>query len=246
MENELDAGFCNYCGRDLRERSAGRKCPKCGAPNPVHVVFCGVCGTDLPPATEQEKVAEREAASRPAVAIPQPAASSDLPVCQWCKKPVSGYGRVCPHCQKDMITGVAAPWQASTASSYESPSYSSDSYYSSDLVESRQSPAPTIAGVLLILAGIVAMGQGVVYLVAEDIAASAGYGSIGIGCCGGMDLAFGVASLIGGVLAIQRNHFVLALLSCICAILSLAFLFVGPLLGLVAIVLLAVSKEEFD
>ena len=243
-ENDLDAKFCNFCGKDLTEMPGGRKCPKCGTSNPVHVVFCGTCGADLPPATTQEIAVDREAASRPPPPLSPPPASepeaiANFPVCQWCKKPVGPYTRVCQYCHRDLITGVVA---APAISKYDDGTYADD--YA---VESRpESATPTIAGILLILAGLAAFGQGILYLMVQDIASSAGYVGVDVGCCGGIDLLFGIAALVGGVFAIQRSHFVIALLACVCAILSLALLFVGPLLGFIAILLVALSKEEFS
>ena len=239
-ENDADAKFCNFCGKDLTEKPGARKCPKCGTTNPAHVLFCGTCGADLPPATTQQIVADKEAAASPPPPPPPPPpdATTGVPVCQWCKKPIGPYTRVCQYCHRDLITGVMTVT--------EIPQYADGTYRDEYAIESHPASAtPSIAGVLLILAGLAAFGQGAVYLVAQEVASDVGYIGVDLGCCGGLDILFGIAALVGGIFAIGRVHYVFTLLACICAILSLAFLFVGPLLGFIAILLVAVSKEEF-
>jgi hypothetical protein len=56
----------------------------------------------------------------------------------------------------------------------------------------------------------------------------------------------GLGALLGGVVALDRRSFVLVVLGSIAAIASLALLIVGPILGIIALVLFAAGKDEFD
>jgi hypothetical protein len=98
---------------------------------------------------------------------------------------------------------------------------------------------------LAILAGVLALGQGVLY-VSVDAAVSA-YIPTGTGMlclCGGLDIVFGLASLAGGIMALKRTSFGLALLGAILGMLGFGFL-IGALLGLIAVILIAVSRQDF-
>jgi len=57
--------------------------------------------------------------------------------------------------------------------------------------------------------------------------------------CGGILMVVGIIALLGGIFAIQRKHFGLAVLG---GILSLGGFFI---LGLIGLILVAVSKDEF-
>ncbi len=102
-----------------------------------------------------------------------------------------------------------------------------------------------IAGAIFaILAGLLALGQGIIY--ASVSAAVPSYIPTGSLCfCGTLDILFGLASLAAGVLCLRRSSFGLALLGAILGMIGLGFLF-GALLGFIAVILIAVSRNEFD
>jgi len=236
-ENPAGGEFCLSCGSDIRPRKSVRKCDKCGSTNPGHVIYCGTCGADLPPAVDvvdDEALADRKAGGDSVSEAPSIPASW---ICKWCKRRVGPYVKVCPNCMRDMVTGVFVGRDA--ASVYDNRGW--------ETIESRhESAGPTIGGILLILAGVAALGQGALYLFTQSLANQLDVPGVSIGCCGAYDVLLGLGALLGGVVALDRRNFVLVVLGSIAAIASLALLFVGPILGIIALILFAAGKDEFD
>ena len=58
-------------------------------------------------------------------------------------------------------------------------------------------------------------------------------------------LALSAVALVGGILALLRKHFVFAVVGAVCGIIAGFFSIVGIPLGIVALVLLLISREEF-
>ncbi len=121
-----------------------------------------------------------------------------------------------------------------------------------------RSSKPTIAAVLIVLAGIFALGQGIMFMVADNAyiesmdltsITDAGYSISEIrdmlNTCGIIGVLFGVIAIIGGTIAFTRKHYMLAMVGAVFAIIGLGFL-VGSVLGLIGIILLAMSKQEFE
>lgn len=97
---------------------------------------------------------------------------------------------------------------------------------------------PVIGGILILIVGIAYLGIGGL------IAAASGTvlwmdveGSEFAVACGAIVLLFGVLVLLGGIFAIQRRHFGLALVGGIIALPSV--------LGIIGLILIIVSKDEF-
>lgn len=114
---------------------------------------------------------------------------------------------------------------------------------------------PTAAGILLILAGIQALVMGIlVAFVGSALMGSdfsyygdvSGYGFEGLFLvCGVLLLVFGILAMVGGIFAVQRKSWGFALMGAIFGLFTIGFLFTGSILSLVALILLAVSREEF-
>ena len=99
---------------------------------------------------------------------------------------------------------------------------------------------PTTAGILCIIAGVIQVIGGTV------VAALGGFagGFFGMGwlaAIGGPLIVFGVVAIVGGVYALRRRVWGLALAGSICAL-------VGPwaVLGILAIIFVALGKNEFE
>lgn len=101
---------------------------------------------------------------------------------------------------------------------------------------------PTTAGILSIIAGGIDVTVGGVVLVLGEILGAAFTRIYGIGVIIGAPLiAVGVVAIIGGIYAIKRKMWGLALAGAIC---SLFLAHVG-FLGIAAIIFVALSKKEF-
>ena len=163
-----------------------------------------------------------------------PSANRATRTCVSCGRVIDWHANVCPYCGHDYRAALQ-PAPVVTKSS-----------------------KPVVAGVLIILAGLLAIGMGVIYLSlsAADLE-DAGYtpvsqGDISVeelqeimGICGGLEFVFGAIAIIGGIFAIMRKYFYFALVGGVFGLIGLGFL-IGSLLGLIGIILIALSKAEFE
>jgi hypothetical protein len=106
-----------------------------------------------------------------------------------------------------------------------------------------QTALPTIAGILCIITGTIEL-MGFIfvasYYIIREISSTVGIGIADIfGATGGLFAILGSMAVLGGVYALRRDNFVLSMAGAIVALLPC------NLLGLAAIILLALSKEEF-
>lgn len=204
------------------------KCPSCGSENPTHVAFCGTCGESIP--THLRRAEEQ------GVQVSDPSAQGSggeqLPMkkCNWCGELNKWSANFCTNCGKD-------PHAQPTSSDYLSDQV---------LVESRpRSGLPVAGGILTLVAGILDVAMGLAYLAAGSVALSLGFDTGFTTCCGLLAVFFGVGAFIGGIFAIQRKHFLLALVGGIVGIIGVGFI-IGAVLSLIGLVLIAVSRAEFE
>lgn len=139
--------------------------------------------------------------------------------CVSCGRDIAWDANVCPFCGHDYRT--VAPQAA----------------------QKKESVMPVIGGILIIIAGLIEIGSGGL-LIAGGAASSSipiiggDVGSI-LAVCGAIWLILGIIALLGGIFAVQRKNFGIAVLG---GILGLGGYFIPALIGLI---LVAVSKDEF-
>ena len=98
---------------------------------------------------------------------------------------------------------------------------------------------PTTAGILSIVAGALSLIMGIVFAAIGDVA-GAFAGMWGLGAItGGPAIALGIVSIIGGIFAMRRRIWGLALAGAICAILPTF------VIGILAIIFVSLGKREF-
>ncbi|MBE0635248.1 zinc ribbon domain-containing protein [Candidatus Bipolaricaulota bacterium] len=219
------------------------KCGKCGADNPDYAIYCGKCGNDLPKASPSA-LRTQESDSTP-TAAPQPSAQwakTETKFCSKCGKEISASSYTCEFCGQRPWSDDASKWEHL----YDTP----HSYSSSDAYSTYEAPTsvshsngPVIGGIFAILAGILALGQGLIYMAGSAMIDLPGTGALCM--CGGVDFIFGIASVIGGALALKRVNYGIAILGAILGMLGLG-LYIGFLFGLIALIFIAISREEFD
>jgi ribosomal protein L40E len=216
-----DSIYCNYCSRPLEVDVI---CPKCGAKNPSYGVFCGSCGDEL------ARVTRPPEPPPPAVPLPSRLEGPVLAphACPNCGSRVSVYDFECPHCRRVLGEDDSE----SLYGGYDGPS-------------EPASATPLAAGILMIITGILAIGQGGLFLLTGSIAAQIDVPTGGITCCGLLSILFGLAALIGGYFSLSRSSWTFAMLGAVLAMLSGAFV-IGFVLGLIALILVGISKEEFS
>ena len=100
---------------------------------------------------------------------------------------------------------------------------------------------PVTAGILSILSGVVALLVGIGDLVKGELARRIVF-HIGGEAIGVLLLALGIVAIIGGIFAIRRHVWGMALAGAICALFPLHM----AILGILAIIFVALSKGEFD
>ncbi len=104
----------------------------------------------------------------------------------------------------------------------------------------QKSWQPTAAGVLAIVAGAFNLLFALVFSITFSIAAPFSFALMTIGLIGALYLGTGVVAVIGGINALQRRHWGSALAGAICAVMPPA-----TVLGIVSIVFVALSRDEF-
>ncbi len=229
-ENPQGAKFCNECGKEL-PRAMQKTCKRCGADNAPEMTTCGNCGAPLDTAPRTSAVVPQKILEPQS---PKPASGLPKRYCRHCGAEVGIWDTECPNCHKDP--------------SYVAPAYTPE--YLDDSLSDGTVSSGTLTGALIfgaimaILAGLLALGQGILY--ASVSAAVPSYVPTGSLCfCGGLDILFGLASLAAGVFALRRSNFGLALLGAVLGMLGLGLL-IGALFGLIAVILIAISRNEFD
>jgi predicted RNA-binding Zn-ribbon protein involved in translation (DUF1610 family) len=271
-QNADDTKFCNFCGRSLVNPKEPRKCPACGKENASYLMYCGNCGSELPTVSIERKpivdskeprkcpscgkenasyvmycgncgtelprvIMERRPETDAVPASPAPSSSAVLApsttttktYCPNCGRLISIYDYQCPFCRS--LTGQRERLE-------------------DDFFQREKTSGPTAAGIMMILVGVIAIGMGLLYLIAGASYVPQSSVDVNvqgiIGCCGALELMFGLGSAAGGLFAIQRKHFVLALLGSIVGLLTIGPLFIGSILSLVSLILLAMAHEEFE
>lgn len=135
--------------------------------------------------------------------------------CVSCGRGISWDANVCPYCGHDYRMTMAGP-----------------------AAQKKESAMPLIGGILLIIVslGYLLMGAGMALAGGslfwfDEVASGAAV------ACGAILLVLGLIVILGGIFAIQRKSFGFALVGGILAIPSV--------LGIIALILIIVSKDEF-
>lgn len=141
-------------------------------------------------------------------------------MCVQCGKSITQDANVCPYCGKD-YRAQAAP------------------------AAKKKTVMPLIGGILVIIAALTEIYSGLVLAFWSDTMNSLlpvdfGFDTLLL-ACGMIILIVGIIALIGGIFAIQRKKWSLSLVGAIFSLFGGYFIL--PLIGLI---LIAVSKSEFD
>lgn len=106
----------------------------------------------------------------------------------------------------------------------------------------KETAYPIVAGVFEILAGIIGLGLGGSWIVgAGAMSMIAGFDFSGLFLvCGAIFIVFGLLALLGGIFALQRKNYAIALVGAIFS------LFTGFLIfGILALIFVILAKDEF-
>ncbi len=209
------------------------RCGLCGAENSPDARFCQKCGKAIGgTATIPGKCArcgyinvldakKCEGCGAP-ISDTGPQGAPQPGMCWWCGKPALPGQETCQDCSH-MRQG--------------SPSMGA--------VRAR-SDAVTAAAVLLVIAGALTLIQGVYMtpfesmFLEEDGSSSSSYA-----CCGFLEVVFGIVAIASGYFAYKRSNFALVVAGCMAAIAGIALLLLGPVLGVVALILVVMNRKDF-
>ena len=98
---------------------------------------------------------------------------------------------------------------------------------------------PTAAGILCIIGGVINTIWGIVFAVIGGLT-GAPFGMGWLGAIGAPAIVFGIIAIIGGIYALRRKIWGLALAGSICALIG-----PGGILGILAIIFVVLGKGEF-
>ncbi len=121
-----------------------------------------------------------------------------------------------------------------------------------------KSAIPVIGGVLMLLVGVIGLVEGLIVilfavgvfgslmgLIPIDIVGMGGIVETLLIIVGLIPVILGVFAILGGVSAIGRKSFGLAVFGGICAMFILGPIFIPNILGFISLILVAVAHEEF-
>jgi hypothetical protein len=124
---------------------------------------------------------------------------------------------VCPYCGHDYRVAMAGP-----------------------APQKKESAMPVIGGILIIIGAIIELIVGVALAAGGTFFLGLSFGTSGVLiACGAILVIVAIIALLGGIFAIQRKNFGFAVVG---GILSLGGWFIPGLIGLI---LVAISKDEF-
>ena len=118
-----------------------------------------------------------------------------------------------------------------------------------------KSVKPVLGGLLILIAGLLAVSMGMIFLVLDvnDFQDSMNLpegmtwqdfqGVMTV--CGVVCIVAGLVAVLGGVFGLTRKHFALVILGGIFGMIGIGFA-IGSVLAIVGLILVAVSKSEFD
>ena len=124
--------------------------------------------------------------------------------------------------------------------------------------EKKRTSKPAIAGALTIIAGVMALVMAVTFILIDasdledldrsiwtetDLTPADLEGILEV--CGAICIVFGIIAIIGGVFSLMRKHFALAIIGAVFGLLGMGYI-IGAVLALVALVLIIMSKSEFE
>jgi len=135
--------------------------------------------------------------------------------CVSCGRSISWDANVCPYCGHDFR--MAAAGQAAAK---------------------KQTVMPVLGGVFILIVAVAYIIIGAWMAIGGEAFLGITLGaSIVLTVCGAILILLGIIALLGGIFAVQRKHFALALLG--------GVLVIPSILGLVGLILVAVSHDEF-
>jgi len=150
--------------------------------------------------------------------------------CVSCGRSIANDANVCQFCGHDYRTpAAAAPHEKSALS--------------------------MVGGIMILVAGVIGLAIGAL-LIAIDVDQLADYGLdvAGVGdiledimtVCGAILIILGLIAAVGGFFGLQRKHFGLVILGGVLGLFIVSPYMIASILSLIGLILVAISKKDFD
>jgi hypothetical protein len=125
-------------------------------------------------------------------------------------------------------------------------------YYPQYAPPPKETNLAVAGGVLVLVGGIIAMITSVLGTILSSVFWG-GYGYyydpygflVAQLLCGVVGIAFAITAIIGGVYAIKKRNFAMAIVGAVFCMLSIGSFGISSILGLIGLILIAVSSHEF-
>jgi len=178
-----------------------------------------------------------------------------MKVCMSCGRQIGATYNACPYCgapQQTAAPMAAAPGEQSRVcmgcgrtiplTYFACPYCGKPAGAMGMQVGHKETAYPIVGGVFEILAGIIGLGLGGLWIVGAGAASSVPYFDISgfMLVCGAIFIIFGLLALLGGIFALQRKNYAIALVGAIFALFSGFLIF-----GILAIIFIVLAKDEF-
>jgi len=95
------------------------------------------------------------------------------------------------------------------------------------------------AGIMIIIAGLIGIGGGALVSMSGEFTSRSG-GILGFEPLGVTTIILGIVAVLGGIFALRRRLWPLAIAGAVCAIPCM------PVLGIVAMIFISLADEEFE
>jgi hypothetical protein len=152
--------------------------------------------------------------------------------CVQCGRAIAQDANVCPYCGHDYRAVMAGP-----------------------AVPHEKSALSLVGGILIIVAGLMGIVMGAIFFAINSVDLSS-YG-VDVGnisdtvhnilmVCGAIFVILGLVAILGGYFGVRRTHFGLAILGGVLGLFTIGPYFVGSVLALVGLILVAVARKDFD
>lgn len=215
------------------------RCPHCDRENPGDARFCNYCGKSMDPSADSDLTDSSE--------------SPSTIKCPKCSHQNYAHATFCSRCGSDLRSPTERIcWNCKGKMSiydYECPnchSTNSSSYDDVGHLRKEESSSPIVAGIVLIISGLLALLNGIAMALALSEASTLGI-DVRFQCCSGIETLFGLIVITAGILSLGKKErsWPLVLIGSIIALISIGPLFISSILGLIALLIVATSKDAY-
>jgi len=114
--------------------------------------------------------------------------------------------------------------------------------------EAPKGPISLAGGALILFGGMMSMVNGFLILNASSYVPEIfGLGAFSLSpLCGTLMLMFGLGALLGGVLGVFRKKWGIVMAASVLCLISVGWMFLSMVLGFIGLILVSISKDDFD